>query len=78
MESYQNKFANIIIEPNVQNMTLNLYANYIYSSKRCSLLKEIPEIKYKKLKQKTNQNIFDRNEKDNKIPYKIKDNIYNK
>ena len=62
----------------MENIILNLYVNYIYCLKCCSLLVEISEIKCKKLKQKTNQNIFNRNEEDNKIPHKIKDNIYHK
>ena len=83
MESYQNnrlvrKYFNCTKCREYDTKLVNPFANHIYCSKCGSLLSEIPEIKYKKLKQKNNQNIFDRNEEDNKIPYKIKDNNYNK
>ena len=83
MESYQNnrlvrKYYNCTKCREYDTKLVNPFINHIYCSKCGSLLSEIPEIKYKKLKQKTNQNIFDRNEENNKIPYKIKDNIFNK
>ena len=83
MESYQNirlvrKYFYCTKCREYDTKLVNPFANHIYCSKCGSLLSEIPEIKYKKLKQKNNQNIFDRNEEDNKIPYKIKDNNYNK
>ena len=83
MKSYQNnrlvrKYYNCTKCREYDTKLVNPFINHIYCSKCGSLLSEIPEIKYKKLKQKTNQNIFDRNEENNKIPYKIKDNIFNK
>ena len=83
MKSYQNnrlvrKYYNCTKCRQYDTKLVNPFINHIYCSKCGSLLSEIPEIKYKKLKQNTNQNIFDRNEENNKIPYKIKDNIFNK
>ena len=83
MESYQNnrlvrKYYNCTKCREYDTKLVNPFTNHIYCSKCGSLLSEIPENKYKKLKLMTNQNIFNRNEEDNKIPYKIKDNNYNK
>ena len=83
MESYQNnrlvrKYYNCTKCREYDTKLVNPFVNHIYCSKCGSLLSEIPEIKFKKLKQKINQNVFDRNEENTKIPYKIKDNNFNK
>ena len=57
MESYQNnrtvrKYFNCTKCREYDTKLVNPFANHIYCSKCGSLLSEIPEIKYKKLKQK--------------------------
>jgi len=83
MESYQNnrlvrKYYNCTKCKEYDAKLVNPFVNHIYCSRCGSLLSEIPEIKYKKLKKKISQNEIKRNEENNKIPYKLKDNIFNK
>ena len=83
MESYQNnrlvrKYYNCTKCKEYDAKLVNPFVNHIYCSRCGSLLSEISEIKYKKLKKKISQNEIKRNEENNKIPYKLKDNIFNK
>jgi len=79
MESYQNnrtvrKFFSCTKCKGYDAKLVNPFVNHIYCSKCGSLLSEIPEVKYKKMKKKVSQNLENRNEEDNKIPYKLKGN----
>ena len=79
MESYQNnrtvrKFFSCTKCKEYDAKLVNPFVNHIYCSKCGSLLSEIPEVKYKKMKKKVSQNLENRNEEDNKIPYKLKGN----
>ena len=83
MKSLQNnrlvrKYYNCSKCKELDTKLVNPFANHIYCAKCGSLLSEIPEMKYKKYKNKLNQNNVNRNEEDKKIPYKLKDNIFNK
>ena len=80
MESYPNnrlvrKYFNCTKCKEYDAKLINPFANHIYCSKCGSLVIEIPESKYKKLKKKIGPNIEIKNEEDKKIPYKLKDNI---
>ena len=80
MESLQNnrtirKFFSCTKCKEYDSKLVNPYANHIYCSKCGSLLSEIPEAKYKKMKKKLSQNLEYKNEEDNKIPYKLRGNI---
>jgi len=77
MKSYQNnrtvrKFFSCTKCKEYDAKLVNPFVNHIYCSKCGSLLSEIPEVKYKKMKKKLSQNLENRNEEDNKIPYKLK------
>ena len=83
MKSLQNnrlvrKYYNCSKCKELDTKLVNPFANHIYCAKCGSLLSEIPEMKYKKYKNKLNQNNVNRNEEDKKIPYKLKDNIFNR
>ena len=83
MESYQNnrtvrKYFNCTKCKEYDAKLVNPFANHFYCPKCGSLLSQIPEAKYKKYKKKLSQNIEMKNEEDNKIPYKLKDNIFKK
>ena len=84
MESYNNnrlirKFFNCTKCKEYDAKLVNPFSNHIYCSKCGSLLNEIPEAKYKKLKKKININKKeDIKESNNKIPYKINDNVMKK
>ena len=84
MESYNNnrlirKFFNCTKCKEYDAKLVNPFTNHIYCSKCGSLLNEIPETKYKKLKKKINiTKNEDIKESNNRIPYKINDNVMKK
>ena len=79
MKSYQNnrtvrKFFSCTKCKEYDAKLVNPFVNHNYCSKCGSLLSEIPEVKYKKMKKKVSQNLENRNEEDNKIPIKLRGN----
>ena len=83
MESIQNnrlvrKFFSCSKCKEYDSKLVNPFANHIYCSKCGSLLSEIPEMKYKKMKKIVSKTLENKNEEVNKIPYKIKDSLLKK